>query len=164
MNYAPIWSHANDETMIPYHYLGCGLDDVYLANGYEIHNTDYGKGVRIKNLDELHDAISRYLVQFKKNLKGNEIRFLRHQMDVTQTELAQLMGCSSQTIARYEKEQSKFCGPADRMLRVLVEDHLQHNGSARDLLDLFDSMDDQGNVELLFEDKNGHWECSVNAA
>ncbi len=48
-----------------------------------------------------------------------EIRFLRHQIDVTQAELAARLRVDDQTVARWEKEQSKMPGPADMMLRVL---------------------------------------------
>lgn len=162
---AEIWTHANDELRDspPYHYTGCGLEDVYLANGYEIHETPYGGGIRIRNLEELHDEIGRFLVGHKKTLTGREVRFLRHQIDLTQAELAQLMGCDAQTIARYEKEESKLRGPADRMLRILFEDHLKNRGSAREILETFLSTDDQGNRRLIFEDKDGHWEPSLAA-
>ena len=73
------------------------------------------------------------------------------------------MGCDAQTIARYEKEESKLRGPADRMLRILFEDHLKNRGSAREILENFLSTDDQGNRRLVFEDKDGHWEPSLAA-
>ena len=40
-----------------HHYTGSGLDYVYLANGYEIHETPFGKAVSIHNADELHRVL-----------------------------------------------------------------------------------------------------------
>ncbi len=71
-----------------YRYKGCGLDDVYLASGYEIEETPYGSGVIIRNLQSLHVQIGLHLIKHRKKLAGKEIRFLRHQMDLTQSELA----------------------------------------------------------------------------
>jgi len=159
------WKHEDDAVVDrpPYHYLGCGLDDVYLANGYEIHETAYGTGVRITNLDELHDEIGRYVVHNKKVLNAKEIRFLRHQMDVTQAELAHLMGYDSQSIARFEKGKTRLLGPADRMLRILFEDHLENRVSTRELLEALDRRDDQSSAGVVFEDINGRWEFSSAA-
>ena len=41
-----------------YHYTECGLDYVYLVNGYTWHQTPYGRGVSIEDADGLHDAIA----------------------------------------------------------------------------------------------------------
>src|ERR1700730_284882 len=84
--------HAGEKQKKPLHYTACGLDDVYLVSGYEVEDTAYGKGTSIKNADELHRVIGSYLVANKKLLSGKEIRFLRHQMDFTQSELARLLG------------------------------------------------------------------------
>jgi hypothetical protein len=35
----------------PYHYTECGLDDVFLLNGYERVKTEYGTGISIPDED-----------------------------------------------------------------------------------------------------------------
>jgi DNA-binding transcriptional regulator YiaG len=106
---------ANVEKL--YHYTACGLDDVYLLDGYTIHETEEGRGVAIDHLDELHRAIAVQLVTHKKRLSPREFRFLRKQMDMTQNELAQLLGIDAQTVARYEKGETSISGPADQLIR-----------------------------------------------
>lgn len=103
----------------PFHYTACGLDDIYLCNGYTIHETDYGRGVSIKHLDKLHQAISLHLVLGRKSLSPTEFRFLRKQLDQTQNELADCLGVDGQTVARYEKGDTGIPSPADRLLRVI---------------------------------------------
>lgn len=157
----PVWHHDGESEKGVYHYKGCGLDDVYLASGYEIEETPYGRGVRIKNLDELHRQIGLYLVKNKKTLDGKEVRFLRHQMDITQSELARFFGCNVQTVARYEKDECRLTGPADRMLRILFEEDMTSVGNVRELLEIFDSMDDVGDGRIVFADVNGEWQHAI---
>lgn len=40
-----------------YHYLESGLPNVWLANGFTVHETDYGSGVSIDDVAELHQVI-----------------------------------------------------------------------------------------------------------
>ena len=75
-------------------------------------------------MEELHRAIGHYLAAHKKVLHGDELRFLRVQMDLTQSDLGKLVGLSSQQVARWEKEQSEISGPAEALLRILYLDHI----------------------------------------
>ena len=147
------WGHDQG----PFHYKGCGLDDVYLVSGYEIEETPYGRGVKISNLDKLHTSIGLYLVRDHKLLKGREWRFLRHLMDITQSELARLIGGNAQQIARYEKDECKIPGPADRMIRMLYEDHAGKAVDIRKFLDRLDGMDDIVPARMVFAEANGEW-------
>jgi len=151
------WHFGDENPKAPYHYTACGLDDVYLMSGYELEETPYGKGVSVKNADGLHRAIGLFLVSKKKLLSGKDIRFLRHQMDLTQSELARLFGTSSQQVARYEKKECEMPGPADRLLRVLYSEYVRKNIQVRDLLTILDQMDDQGSNRMVFERNHGDW-------
>lgn len=151
-----VWHHDGESAKDLYHYKGCGLDDVYLTSGYEVEKTPYGDGVRIRNLDSLHTQIGVHLIKCRKTLSGKEIRFLRHQLDLTQSELARFFGCNVQQVARYEKGQNRLAGPADRILRILFEEHIDHIGSVRDLLESLDAMDDNTD-QMVFADVDGKW-------
>ena len=111
----------------PLHYTACGLDDVYLLDGYAIADTPYGRGVTIRNLDGLHDAIAANIVLRHQPIAARELRFLRKQMEMTQEEFAAALGVSAQSVARYEKGQTEIPGPVDRLARVL---HALHRGPA----------------------------------
>jgi DNA-binding transcriptional regulator YiaG len=101
----------------PYHYTACGLDNVYLMNGFAVEETDYGRGLRVDRLDELHRLIAAHLVTKRKNLSAREFRFLRRHMNLTQAELGATLGIDAQTVARYEKGDTAISGPADRLIR-----------------------------------------------
>jgi transcriptional regulator with XRE-family HTH domain len=103
----------------PLHYKACGLDDVFLLNGFIREATDYGDGVAISALDELHEAIAFQIIGGRKRISAREFRFLRKQMDNTQAELAALLGVDAQTVARYEKGETPISGSADHLVRFL---------------------------------------------
>ena len=42
--------HIEETIKEPYHYTACGLDNIYLFNGYELHQTEDGDGVSIRDL------------------------------------------------------------------------------------------------------------------
>ena len=73
-------------------------------------NGTHGPSVTVKNLVGLHKAIGRYLAERKKILTGKELRFLRLQMDLTQSELARLVGYDAQQVARWEKGENEISG------------------------------------------------------
>ena len=82
-----------------YHYIDSGLDNVVLESGYREIDTPYGRGVSIDNLDALHLAIGKWLLNVPK-LNGAEFRFLRHELDMSQGRLARLLGEKEQNIGR----------------------------------------------------------------
>jgi DNA-binding transcriptional regulator YiaG len=76
-------------------------------------------GYIIHNQDDLHKAIGLHIVTKRKVITPKELRFLRSQMDKSQRELGEIIGQSSQQVARWEKGQSEIPGPAERLIRVL---------------------------------------------
>lgn len=111
------------DTRAPYHYTECGLDNIYLMNGIDVVQTPRGKAFNIRNIDGLHRAIGRMLVREKKNLNGKEFRFLRHELNMTQRDLADVLHVDVQSVARWEKGRTKrpIDGPAQGLLRVIYE-------------------------------------------
>ncbi len=102
-----------------YHYTQCGLDNVYLLSGYECEMVDGKEYVRVRHVEELWKAIGISIVSDRNDLRPQELRFLRSHMKLTQDELAKMLGVDQQTLARWEKEQSKLPGPADLAVRTL---------------------------------------------
>jgi putative transcriptional regulator len=130
-----------------YHYTESGLDHVYLANGYEFVEAPGGRAVRISDIDGLHEAIGRTLITDKKNLSGKEIRFLRHEMLMSQAKLAKLLEVGEQTVHRWEKGKAEIPKPAEALIRLLYRDHIKDKGVSsirrclERLADLEDALD-----------------------
>jgi DNA-binding transcriptional regulator YiaG len=102
----------------PYRYVASGLDNIFLLNGVSTDNTSYGPMVTIDNLNGLHRAIGLHIVEKPEPITGAEFRFLRKQMQLTQRQLAGLMQLSDQTVANYEKGNTKELGAADPLMRI----------------------------------------------
>lgn len=103
-----------------YHYKKCGLDYIYLMNGFEVQKTPYGTAVSITSADELHQVIAREIVVSDRPIRGMELRFLRSLLDVSQSDLAKILKSSRPTIARWEsKSKDPIKGAADTALRLL---------------------------------------------
>jgi DNA-binding transcriptional regulator YiaG len=154
------WGYGDEPHKEPFRYTACGLDNVFLISGYEPHDEGNGEvSITIKDQDRLHEAIGRFLIGQKKILTGKELRFLRVEMDLTQSELGRLVGYNSQQVARWEKEQNRITGPADRLLRMLYKEHLGSSVKIRELLEEVDEMDAcPGESQLkLFSDAEFGW-------
>ena len=101
----------------PYHYVESGLDGVVLLNGVSETATDYGPMVHIENINGLHRAIGLHIVEKEEPMSGPEFRFLRKQMGLSQADLAKDLGVTDQTVANYEKGNTRL-GPADALIRA----------------------------------------------
>ena len=149
--------HIEETIKEPYHYTACGLDNVYLFNGYELHRTEEGEGVSIRDLDSLHHAIGLSLAEHKKLLSPKELKWFRKQLDLTQSELARLFGYSSQMVARWEKGECEINGAAERILRMLYIEHVSTGATVREVLETLDTLDDVDEVIARFEVTDQGW-------
>lgn len=149
----------------PHHYRACGLDDVYLLNGFTVEETDYGRGVSVHNVEDLHCAIGLRLISDKKPLCAREFRFLRKQMDFTQVQLGKRLRVDPQTVARYEKDQTAIPGAADVVLRILYAVHLipedKRMSILQELVEELDDRDDIPSRAMYFRQTNHGWDQGI---
>jgi DNA-binding transcriptional regulator YiaG len=147
----------------PYRYRACGLDGIYLLNGFSIEEHDGEKHVSITDIEGLHRAIGRHLVVHRKGLAPKEIRFLRNTMDITQAELAEKLGNNSQSVARWEKGECEMPGTSEKLLRAVFLASLLSDSELASLRDFLigqlsdlDRLDEHNvpEAEFQFED---HW-------
>ena len=111
-----------------YHYTQCGLAGIWLGSGVTIENNpEFGELVRITHLRDLHEVIGRSLVNLPRTLTGDEFRFLRVELDWSYRRLAQILGTSERSIAKWEKAHDKPVAnrSAERILRQLYNDHIE---------------------------------------
>lgn len=138
---------------IPYEYKECGLAGIYLHSGYETAEHDGEKHVSIRDTLGLHRCIGERIVYTRKELNPEEIKFLRKTIDMTQSELGQWIGYSSQQVARWEKGQAPIPSPAGRLFRAIFLDKMSkpdERWSFLDLLTSIDEIDDSPPRELTF--------------
>jgi DNA-binding transcriptional regulator YiaG len=142
-----------------YHYTDSGLDNVWLENGYTIHQTPYGEGISIQNTEGLHRAIGEWLIALPKPLSGAELRFLRLEMELTQRDLAGILGADEQAVRRWEKAKSKAInGPADRLLRALYSEYLHGDGSVRRVVDRLAALNQVDKSDVRFRETPKGWQ------
>lgn len=110
----------------PYHYTECGLDYVYLVDGFEVIKTAYGPAVQVANAGKLDRAIALAVVRHQKRLTGREVRFLRGLLDMTQQELGGALGKDAQTVARWEKGKTELPPTEDIAIRQIYLEKMGH--------------------------------------
>lgn len=111
--------HRSGEIIMnPYHYTQCGLDNIWLTNGYETHNTPYGKGISVQDVDGLHNSIAEALTEKPESLTGKEFRFFRIALEMSQKRIGGLVGKEAQTIANWEKSK-ELNQDADFLIRLI---------------------------------------------
>lgn len=104
-----------------YHYRESGLTNVYLVNGYREIETPHGRGVSIEDVAGLHMAIAHMLIEEAPSLTGPEVRFIRKYLDLTQMQLAELLGVEDQSVRRWEKL-GRVPKQADHGIRLVFRD------------------------------------------
>ena len=148
-----------------YHYTDSGLDNIFLENGYSIQKTAYGEGVSIEDTDGLHRAIGEWLIQLPKPLNGAELRFIRLEMELTQKDLAGILGSTEQNVRRWEKARSKsILGPADYLLRALYTEYLDGRGDVRRMVDRLAQLDQLDHAKACLRDTGSGWQVNTPAA
>ena len=149
-------------------YRACGLDGIYLLNGYATEEYDGEEYLSVTKMEELHQAIGRHLVMCRKGLAPKEIRFLRNTMGLTQEELAERLGNNAQSVARWEKGECEVPGPSEKLLRLIFIAHFMTDDELAALRDFLlrklrtlDEFDETSNSQASFQ-WNEKWTEIVN--
>jgi len=119
-----------------YHYTMCGLDYIYLSNGYTIEqDPTYGEVVSIENADALHTAIGLNIVKNLPKLTGQEIRFLRAEMDMSQQNIADFFEVTTGTINSWERDKTELKAATDVIFRMLYLQFVNEHPMVKELLE-----------------------------
>lgn len=103
-----------------YHYVESGLDNVWLSGvGIVRKETPYGETVAIKNVEQLHRLIGMSIVQNTDHIGAQEVRFLRHELNWSQSQLAKTLDVKEGTVGRWERGETLIQGPAKVALCLL---------------------------------------------
>lgn len=143
-----------------YHYEECGLENVYLKNGFRKVDTPYGDAVEIQHIEGLHKAIGLMLAEECSDLNGKEFRFLRHEINMTQKSLAEILKVTELTVARWEKGETKVDGPAQAVIRLLYLEYVRESPGIAEALRRLAEIDEAlcRDDRLAFEDTDDGWQ------
>lgn len=142
-----------------YQYKESGLDNVYLVSGYEYsEGQGENRAVIIHDIDGLHEAIGRFLINERKSLSGNEIRFLRHELGLSQNALARLFDVTEQTVRRWEQDKLPFPRAEDAALRTVYAEKIGGNEKITQMLQRIADLEDQIDRAMVLEETNDRWD------
>jgi DNA-binding transcriptional regulator YiaG len=137
--------------MIKYHYTECGLDNIYLVNGFEITKTEDGdEEIFIHDIHGLHKTIGKMLVLKRGLLAGNEIKFIRTTLDLSQTNLGRLLGLDYQTVLGWEKNKSPISKTADHLLKIIFFSYIDREADST----VFDTINEIADIDAKEVDAN----------
>ncbi|ALM84123.1 DNA-binding transcriptional regulator [Bordetella sp. N] len=142
-----------------YHYTECGLDNVWLVNGYHVEKIDGEEYVSFEDADELHGVIGRSLAE-KPTLTGAEVRFLRKEIGMSQRLLAQFLGTTEQTVSLWERGANVPDSEA-RLMKAVYLEKVDGNVSVVDLLQHLIELDRKDSEKLVFEDTEEGWKIAA---
>lgn len=141
-----------------YHYIECGLENVWLINGYTVREIDgYGQVVSFDDLCGLHKTIGISLTK-KNYLSGDEFRFLRKECELSQAKLAHSLGVQEQTVSLWERG----TGIPKYAIKAIKGLYLEYVDEHPTFESIYKSPEIETDVEtkdgmLQFEERDGHW-------
>lgn len=118
------------------HYKVCGLNNVWLKSGYKTHETKYGTSFSYSDIDGLYRAIAIHLCHCRAAMTPDTLRFLRKRLELSQTELGEDFGYTSQAVAKWEKGTSKIPLTVSRLLYLLCLKKFEPDISLREAFEI----------------------------
>lgn len=125
-------------------------------------HTSYGRAVAIQDLEGLHKALGLYLVKRKARLSSAEVRFLRKELDLSQAQLAQLLGVGETTVRHWESGRGEITQPAQLMLRSLHHDWACGSSPVRELIERLGQINRDAHAKKIeFEETQSGWRAAA---
>jgi DNA-binding transcriptional regulator YiaG len=132
-----------------YHYVECGLDNVWLVNGFEREDFEGEIFTRVLDTDLLHRSIAHGLAKHAAKLEGQAVRFIRKELDITQGNLSLMLGVTAQTVARWEKGEVEIPRAAELIIRALMLTQLEGNVDVCELVKTLSEADEPVRQQFL---------------
>jgi DNA-binding transcriptional regulator YiaG len=116
--------------MNAYHYRECGLSNVYIYGLEPFRDDDGDEVIQITAIPQLHREIARGIVAHPGGISPEELRFLRTEIGLTQSELAEIVHVDRQTVGRWERGETPIDPRAETIIRQHVIEvlNLEHQG------------------------------------
>jgi len=143
-------------------YEGCGLDWVFLANGFSVHETPYGRAIAVQDADSLHELVLREIITSPHPIRGQELRFIRSMLDLSQEGMGKIIGVRRLQVTRMEVSRKKPISPsADRAVRMFFALQRHDRVLADRVLELLNEFDDQQHEQMAFVPSGHGWARAV---
>jgi DNA-binding transcriptional regulator YiaG len=155
------FAHSECAEQPPFQYRACGLDNVYLRSGYTQKMVGGQIFTSVQDAEDLHTEIAKHLVLRRKVLRGQEVRFLRKVMGLTQADMGDLLSLSDQSVARYEKDQVPLEGPADRLLRLYVIGAITGVVNPMEVVEEIRQSDSVSSDDVVLQRTDDHWKVAA---
>lgn len=143
-----------------YHYTECGLDNVWLENGYTSKDTPYGPATAVTDVDGLHRAIALILIEKAGKLTGKELRFMRTQLGLSQGGMAKLIGVTEQSFSLWERH-GKVPQYADVLARVLIHDKFAGQGKIQHLIERISTVERLCHQRIVVKERGNLWRSKL---
>ena len=117
------------------HYTTCGLDNVWLANGFQIKETKYGRAVSVNDIEGLHKLLTFNLIEKQGLLTGKEFKFLRVQLGLSQQGLGSMLGGVSENAISLWERKNTVPAIQDHWLRMLAIAKFKGNTKVSDAIE-----------------------------
>lgn len=146
--------------MTLYHFTECGLDNVWLKNGFTIKETPFGPAVSFAALEQLLDEIAAHLVRKPGRLTGKEFRYLRSKMHLSQAAMATLQGVSEQNISLWERR-GRVPKSNDTLQRLLYLKHAAGDETLKSAFDRIMTVERLVHQKIVATSSRGGWKFTV---
>ena len=111
--------------MKTYHYTECGLSNVFIDDVDVVQDNQGEETYTIKNILGLHKLIAHTIVsRLRQRMTGNEFRFLRSEMGLTQEEAGKRLGRDRVTISRWERGETTIDPAVETVMKMLAIEKL----------------------------------------
>jgi len=143
-----------------HHFTDGGLRNVWLKNGYIEKDTPYGKAVSFHDLPGLTKTICDALVTKPGKLNSAEFRYIRNAMELSQRSLGNLLGCSEQAVAKWEK-QGRIPKAEDYLIRRTYADRMGGDVKIGAAVEMLNAIDRISHSKIMMSEDHEKWTCQV---
>jgi putative transcriptional regulator len=136
------------------HYTQCGLDNVFLLNGFEWTSLQGGEeALRIEDIEGLHKAIAKAIVDSPEPLDAQTF------LDMAQRQVGVMLELTEDAVSLWERAKSPIPRSADIVLRAMAQEHCNGNTRVSALIERFNQLDREVHEHTIqLCTREGHWQ------
>ena len=114
--------------MKTYQYTECGLSNVFIDDVDVVQDSRGEETYTIRNILGLHKLIAHTIVSRpRQRMTGDEFRFLRSEMGLTQEEAGKRLGRDRVTVSRWERGETTIDPAVETVMKMLAIEKLGIN-------------------------------------